>query len=425
MAMRGLLVAAPSSGSGKTTVTLGLLRALKQRGVDVTAAKSGPDYIDPAFHRAACGKVSVNLDAWAMPAERLRCLANRQDGDLLIVEGAMGLFDSASDGTGSAADLAETLGIPVILVIDAARHGQTAAVIAQGLARHREDVHIAGVILNNVGSVRHSNLLCDAFERVGIAVFGELPAQRALELPSRHLGLVQAMEIDKLDDVIDRIAVLIKECAELEAIDRAAQTIKPSGSEPRHCPSLGRNIAIAHDAAFAFSYPHMLEDWRLQGVDINFFSPLADEPPDEKCDAIFLPGGYPELHAEILANARNFRDGMYQSRIHGAHIYGECGGFMVLGESLIDRLGQAHPMLGMLPLETSFATRRRYLGYRHIRRQCGEIWRGHEFHYATITRQGDTKALFDVRASNVQQFTPSGMLSGNVSGSFIHLINPQ
>ncbi|MDH3667904.1 MAG: cobyrinate a,c-diamide synthase [Paracoccaceae bacterium] len=427
--MRGLVISAPASGSGKTTVTLGLLAALCKRGLPVVSAKSGPDYIDPAFHAAATGAPCVTLDPWAAGPDRLRARALGRHGAHLIVEGAMGLFDGAPFeehplGRGSTADLAAALDLPVILVMDVARMGQGAAALVAGLAAFRADVHIAGVILNRIGSPRHERLVRGAVETV-LPVLGALPRRDDLGLPSRHLGLVQAGERADLDAFIARAADWVAEGCDLDAILADAAYLHGPVAPPLHIEPLGQHIAVARDTAFGFAYAHMLDDWRAMGAEISFFSPLADEAPGLDSDAVFLPGGYPELHAGRLAVAGQFRVGMARAARRGALIYGECGGYMVLGEGLTDAGGTRHRMLGLLDLETSFAVPKRHLGYRSLTMLGALPWhgvlRGHEFHYAsTVRAEGDP--LFLAHDAEGADLGEIGLRAGKVMGSFAHVI---
>jgi cobyrinic acid a,c-diamide synthase len=431
--MRGLVISAPTSGSGKTTVTLGLLAAMRGRGLPVVSAKSGPDYIDPAFHQAATGMACVTLDAWAADAEQLRARAFFQRGSHLVVEGAMGLFDGAPEadhplGRGSTADVAAALGLPVVLVLDVARMGQGAAAVAAGLAGFRDDVHIAGVILNRLGSARHEAMLRGAVETV-LPVLGALPRRDDLALPSRHLGLVQAGERADLQGFIDRAADWVASGCDIDAILADAAYVHGPVGPSAHMEPLGQRIAVARDLAFGFSYPHMLDDWRALGAEVSFFSPLADEGPDEGpgegVDAVFLPGGYPELYAGKLAAAEGFRAGMTRAARDGALIYGECGGYMALGEGLVDADGVRHRMLGLLRLETSFAGPERHLGYRRLSALGGLPWhgalRGHEFHYAT-TLKVEGRPLFLAHDAEGADLGEAGLHQGRVMGSFAHVI---
>ncbi len=411
-------------------ITLGLLRAFRKRGVRVTSAKSGPDYIDPQFHNAASGAACVNLDAWAMPPARLLGLAGGQDGELLIVEGAMGLFDGAPDvgdpmGRGSVADLAEALDLPVVLVLDAAKQSQTAAAIVHGLASLRPSVKIAGVILNQIGSPRHGEIIKSAIGAIGIPVLGAVPRTPTLQAPSRHLGLVQAQEYADLEGFIEAAAELLEANVNLDALNALAA---PIGTAIRasELPPIGSKIAVARDAAFAFAYPHMLEDWLLAGAEISTFSPLNDEGPAADTDAVFLPGGYPELYAGTLAQNADFASAMLAAKNRGSLIYGECGGYMALGESLTDADGVAHKMLGFLPVSTSFAKRKLHLGYRRLMSMDNSPWggglMGHEFHYASIVAESNEGRFFTAHNSMSEALPDMGHVRENVCGSFAHVI---
>lgn len=418
---RGLILAAPGSGAGKTTVTLGVLRALRDRGVGVRGAKSGPDYIDPRFHEAASGQACPNLDAWAMAPARIAALAAGEG--LLIVEGAMGLFDGAPpEGRGATADLARILGLPVVLVVDASHMAQSVAPLVAGFAGHDASVRVAAVILNRVGSPRHEAMLRAALAPLGLPVLGAIPRQAALSHPSRHLGLVQAGERPDLEAFLDRAAGIVAASLDLPALAALAAPLASAVPGARTPPPAQR-IAVARDAAFAFAYPHLLSDWRDAGAEIGFFSPLGDQPPPP-ADLIVLPGGYPELHAGRLAGAARFMDGLRQAA-QDTDIYGECGGYMVLGDSLTDAAGTAHGMAGLLRLDTSFAERRLHLGYRRLTATATRFagrWAGHEFHYASTLRAEGT-ALFAATDAEGAALPPMGLIQGRVAGSFAHLID--
>jgi cobyrinic acid a,c-diamide synthase len=430
----GLILAAPSSGSGKTIVALALIGALRRRGVAVAAAKSGPDYIDAAFLAAASGGACRNLDAWAMRPATLAATLAALGSDLVLCEGAMGLFDGiGAGGEGSTAALARLVGWPVVLVVDAAGMGASVAALVAGYARHRPETRLAGLILNRVGSDRHRDLLAAALaaELPDLPLLGALPRAADLVLPSRHLGLVQASEHDELAMLLDRAAALAErhvDVAQLAALARPSSLVAAAGEMP--LPPLGQTIAVACDAAFAFAYPAMLEGWRRAGAALAVFSPLADEAPDRAADAVFLPGGYPELHAGRIAAAQRFRAGLAAAAQRGAVIYGECGGYMALGQGLVDASGAHHAMAGLLPLKTSFAARRLHLGYRAARLAApgplgaaGARFRGHEFHYATISDEAAAAKLFDVSDGEGAALGPAGARIGTVMGSFVHLVD--
>ena len=429
--MKGLVIAAPASGQGKTTVTLGLLRALRDRGVQVASGKSGPDYIDPGFHRAATGRPCVTLDAWAAGADAVRGRAQMhgREGatDLLVVEAAMGAFDGAvsptGPGRGSAADVAVALGVPMILVVDVSHMAQSAGAVVQGFAHWAREAGtgIAGVILNRVGSEKHLSMARRAVEAV-CPVLGAVPRHDGLTVPSRHLGLVQAEERDGLEGLIAHAAQVIGETCDLKAIQQVAADV--GDGTGLAIPPLGQRIAVAQDRAFGFAYWHMLEDWRAAGAEVLPFSPLGDEAPDATADAVFLPGGYPELHGGTLSAASTFLAGLRDAAGRGTLIHGECGGYMVLGEGLVDAEGVRHRMAGLLPLETSFAARRLHLGYRRLDCLAGP-WKGsvrcHEFHYATTLR-AEGEPLYLAQDAAGTDLPPMGLVAGRVMGSFAHVI---
>lgn len=450
---RGLVLAAPASNSGKTTVTLALLRALRRRGLAVAGAKVGPDYIDPAFHTAASGRPCLSLDTWAMPWPLVQALVRahgRAGVDLVVVEGAMGLFDGAFGVTDAAADgstasVAAALGWPVVLIVDAKGMGASAGALVRGFAQHRPDVRLAGVILNRVGSPRHAAQLVQAIAAAcpDLALLGSLPRTPALGLPERHLGLVQAGEHPDLDPFLDQAAERIAEALDLAGLVALARPLAPTAARPTPrmaeqtagppapLPPPGQRIAVARDVAFAFAYPQVLAGWRGMGAEILPFSPLADQAPAADADAVFLPGGYPELHAGALAAAGRFLAGLRAAAARKAQVFGECGGYMVLGDRLIDAHGTAHAMAGLLPVATSFADRRLHLGYRrltltsdHWLGAAGTRLFGHEFHYARIITEDTSPAarLFQAQTAAGDDRGAIGHQHGSVSGSFAHLI---
>jgi cobyrinic acid a,c-diamide synthase len=433
---RGLIVAAPQSGAGKTTVALALMAALGKRGLIVRAAKAGPDYIDPAFHAAVTGTASVNLDSWAMPRGLLDALVAQaaHGADIVVIEGAMGLFDGAvtSPGqSGATADLAAHLGLPVVLVLDVARQAQSAAAVVRGFAVHDPAVNIAGVILNRVGSERHRALVADAIARIDIPVLGALPRETALMLPERHLGLVQAREHAELAAFIDRLAAAAEHHIDLDAVIAHAAPFSVAEAPRQRAlalPPPGQRIALAGDQAFSFVYPHLLAAWRAGGAEIIPFSPLADEGPPDRADCCWLPGGYPELHAEALAAARKFSNGLRRFA-QTRPVHGECGGYMVLGEYLEDAAGKRHAMTGLLGHATSFAARKLHLGYRTARLlsdgvlgRSGAVVRGHEFHYASLISAGRDEPFAQLADSDGRAVADGGGRRGNVTGTFFHAI---
>lgn len=434
---RGFLLAAPASGSGKTLIALTLIALFRASGKRVRAAKAGPDYIDPAFHAAASGAPCFNLDPWAMTAEQQRALLahQAQEADLVLVEGAMGLFDGIdAEGTGSAAVLARNLDLPIVLVMPARGQGATLGALLDGLIGFDPGLRFAGIIFNQVGGSAHREILASIAAARNLPVLGCLPRLSDLALPSRHLGLVQAGEYA---DLAERIAGIAKLCAEhldSAAIWCAAGNIAAESALPLPAllPPLGQRLAVARDIAFAFLYESQLLAWRAAGAEILPFSPLADEAPDREADAVFLPGGYPELHAGRLAANGRFRVGLRQAAERGAVLYGECGGYMVLGRHLVDAQGERHEMAGLLPVETSFAAPRLALGYRRLVLQAagplgpaGAIFRGHEFHYSQAIDEAKTvgiEPLFAVADARGRDRGLEGQRLGKVMGSYHHLI---
>ncbi len=432
----GLLVAAPASGTGKTTVMLGLLAALRERGLQVQPFKNGPDYIDPAFHRAASGRESFNLDTWAMPGAMLDGMLDAARGaDLVLAEGSMGLFDGVAApgacGNGASADLAARMGWPVVLVIDASGQAQTAAAVAQGLARFRPGVTVAGVILNRIASPRHEALIRNGMAEAGLPVLGVLPKRAAIAMPERHLGLVQAEEQPALQALIAEAAALMREGVDLDALVAAARTTAGHATPAKITPP-GQRIALARDAAFSFVYPHLLHGWRAAGAEVLPFSPLADQAPDPSADVCWLPGGYPELHGATLEQADRFRAGL-RAFAETKPVHGECGGYMAMGEAIVGKDGTRHRMAGLLGLVTSFETRKMHLGYRLAQlsqpvpgHATGSTLRGHEFHYSTILSQPDAPLaqVTDATGATVPETGSTRLQNGGglSTGTFFHLI---
>ncbi|MEM9550868.1 MAG: cobyrinate a,c-diamide synthase [Pseudomonadota bacterium] len=428
----GLMISAPASGTGKTTVMLGLLRALAEDGLVVQPFKSGPDYIDPAFHLAASGRASFNLDSWAMDETLLGSISAQATGaEICVGEGSMGLYDGVATrgqtGFGSSAETAKRMGWPVVLVIDVGGQAQSAAATALGFRTYDPDLPFAGVILNRVASPRHARLTRLGMEKAGIKVLGALPRRGDLTLPERHLGLIQAVEHPDLEAAIAGYAAFLREHVDIDAIRAAASSVPASSSSAALPHPPAQRIALARDAAFSFTYPHLLEGWRRQGAEILPFSPLADEAPAGDADLIWLPGGYPELHGAQLAAAETFREGLTK-HARTKPVHGECGGYMALGTALVDKDGIRHQMAGLLGLVTSFEKRKFHLGYRRAVLdqpmpgfKTGMALRGHEFHYTTIIDEPDAPLaqVFDADGNPVPE---TGSARGQVTGTFFHLI---
>jgi len=435
----GLIIAASASGTGKTLITSGLIATLKRRGLRVGVAKVGPDYIDPGYHSNAAGRLCVTLDAWAMRDDTLNAAISvaEQDADVVICEGVMGLFDGAPGGIGSTADIAKRTGWPVLFVHAPQGQAASAAAVVKGFAAADPDVHIAGVIFNKVASERHWALIAEACKTYAsdVPIMGYVPRTSDISVPSRHLGLVQASESDDLKALFTDAADALEQALNIDDILACARPRVPSCALSHvsvPIAPLGQRIAVASDHAFAFAYQHVLQGWRYAGAEISPFSPLKDEAPAADCDAIYIPGGYPELFAGQLAANKTFLGGLRQATDHGVVIFGECGGYMVLGDALTDADGVRHTMAGLLPVETSFASRKMHLGYRQMKTAtdsvlgvAGMAFRGHEFHYATIVTEASANPLFVCQDAHGTDLGPTGLVRGSVAGSFLHLIDRQ
>ena len=424
----GLTISAPSSGSGKTTFTLGLLRVLKNKGVKVQPFKNGPDYIDPAFHEFASGKKSYNLDTWAMAEDVLRNIVETaSDSDLIINEGSMGLYDGVSSkgatGYGATSEISKKFGWPVILIIDVSGQAQSSAATALGFIKYQK-IPFGGVVLNNVASIRHEKLVKFGMKRV----LGSIPRQKQISMPERHLGLVQVDEQQNLNERIEKFAELIQKNTHISEIQNLARNKSFSKIDKIKLKPPGMRIAVAKDKAFSFIYPHVIEKWKSQGSEIYPFSPLNNEIPEKNVDFVWFPGGYPELHLERISNADKTKTSL-RKLAKKIRIHGECGGYMALGKAIIDHKGKSHNMFGLLSLVTSFEKKKLHLGYRLAKLKTinkdiyqSKILRGHEFHYSTIIEQKD-RQLYDVFDSNNVKVEETGSIRGNVSGTFFHFLS--
>ncbi|MGV7211603.1 cobyrinate a,c-diamide synthase [Oxalobacteraceae bacterium A2-2] len=372
-----VLVAAAASGQGKTTVTAALARKLVRQGLRVRVFKCGPDFIDPMVLERASGAPVGSLDLWMVGEDpcRRQLAQAAAEADAILVEGVMGLYD----GTPSSADLANTFGIPVLAVIDASAMAQTAGALVHGL-RDYGPVRMAGVIANRVASANHANMVAASLR--GIPLFATLPRQ-ARSLPERHLGLVLPGEVQDIDTLLDELADQLEfDQAAWDALPAAAIATPPQASAVTSLLA-GKTIAIARDAAFMFIYPANLATLRELGATLAWFSPLADEAIPAGADALYLPGGYPELHAHTLSNAANWRASVRAAHAAGLPIYAECGGMMALATTLTDQSGASHAMAGVLPGAVAMQQRLAGLGPQALQRPQGEL-RGHTFHYSRL-----------------------------------------
>lgn len=374
---RVVLVSAVASGQGKTTVTAALARKLCRLGQRVRVFKTGPDFLDPMILQRACGAAVHTLDLWMVGAERCRQLLAQaaSEADVILVEGVMGLYD----GTPSSADLARAFGVPVLAVIDASAMAQTAGALVLGL-RDYGPVNLAGVIANRVGSARHKQMIADAMRDVPL--LGSLSRQQQ-SLPERHLGLVQPDEVEAIDAVLDALAEQLVLDMDVWNALPPADLGSPDAGQAAANELQGKTIAIARDAAFAFLYPANLDCLHELGARLVFFSPLADEPVPEEADAVYLPGGYPELHAETLSYAVRWQQSMHHAHSRNLPVLAECGGMMALAESITDTSGTSWPMAGLLPGQVVMQTRLAALGPQAWHTNEGEL-RGHAFHYSRL-----------------------------------------
>ena len=374
------LLAAAHSGAGKTTVTLGLLRALQRKGYPVQPFKCGPDYIDPIHHRTAAGRDSINLDRFMMSDDHIRSLYDRYGAaaDICITEGVMGLFDGARKSEGSSADIAKLLKLPVILVLNAKAMAYSAAALLYGLKHFDSALNVAGVIFNFVDREGHYRLLCEACEDVGITALGYLPANEGLRIPGRHLGLDTADAEKAISAAADHIEKHI-DVEALLALTRLTTPLPSVETVTTASPS-DRKILIARDEAFHFLYPEnirRLEQWGQ----VSYFSPIRDQGFPCQPDLLYLPGGYPELYLEALSHNRGMLQAIYTYAAANGRIIAECGGMMYLGREIGDTSGKAWPMAGVLDIATSMQPQKLTLGYRTVRLN-GATMKGHEFHYS-------------------------------------------
>ena len=414
-----LFISAPASGQGKTTVTAGLARYHRRLGRRVRVFKTGPDFLDPTILERASGAPVESLDLWMVGEDACRRLLAEAaaQADLILIEGVMGLFD----GTPSSADLAATFGVPVVAVISAKAMAQTFGAIAFGLAKFRPQVPFHGVFANRVGSARHAQLLQEALPP-DIAWTGHIASEAAIELPDRHLGLRQADEIDDLDARLDRVADALAATA-LAALPPTVDFASASnvhGSAPLPRLLDGMRIAIARDAAFSFIYPANLGLLEMLGATIAFFSPLADETAPTDAHALYLPGGYPELHAARLARSTRTAASVHAHAAAKKTIVAECGGMLYLLDSLTNIDGMETPMLGLLPGRATMQARLAALGMQQLDGRHGTL-RGHTFHYTQMTTPLDPVLI----ATRPQAAGPvaggeSVYRSGSIVATYMH-----
>ncbi|WP_128103878.1 cobyrinate a,c-diamide synthase [Paenibacillus sp. DCT19] len=488
-----LIIAGTGSGAGKTTVTLGLMKALDERGLRVQGFKCGPDYIDPTYHTAVTGRPSRNLDAWMTSPEYVRnTFVQAADGqDISIIEGVMGLYDGKDplSNTGSTAEIATVTQTPVILVVDVRSMARSAAAIVLGFQQLEPELNIAGVIVNRCGSSGHYQIVKKAIEQMcDIPVVGWLKREEDMSIPERHLGLVPAIERGELDPLFQRAADALREGTDLDLLLKIAGAAPPlesrslvseleeqqlsddeQRSEPKHPSEQERSqqnqqseqsqqdqkdqqeknehqehqerlsdqqqhaqarpvIAVARDAAFNFYYPDNLELLEEAGAQLTYFSPIAGEGIPADADSIYLGGGFPEEFAEAIATNRLFLEGLREAACQHMPLFAECGGYMVLAESLTDRQGVTFNMAGIVPAHVQMQTKRAALGYREASAvqdsfllEKGDTLRGHEFHYSTMTYHDTDTIPYAYETKGMRGLKPEGYNSGHILAGYTHV----
>ncbi|WP_163100117.1 cobyrinate a,c-diamide synthase [Peribacillus alkalitolerans] len=438
--MNRFVLAGTGSGVGKTTFTIGIMRALMKRGLTVQGFKCGPDYIDPTYHTAVTKRPSRNIDSFMMSHDTVRAIVARasQDADAAIIEGVMGFYDGKSplSNEGSAAHISEITKSPVILIVNAASMARSTAAIVKGFQLLDENSNIVGVIANQLGSKSHFEIIKTAIEQeCGIPVIGYLPKGAVPTMPSRHLGLVPAIERGDLDSYFDSLAAAIEETVDIKQLLEItkARPLEVTSSIFDVQPERQEiHIAIAKDAAFNFYYEENLELLRAYGATLHYFSPLQNEEVPIKAQGLYIGGGFPEEFAESLAQNEAVKQSIRAALERGLPTLAECGGFMYLTEEIVNRQGQAFPMIGIIPGRVRMQDKLAALGYREITGVPGnflinekEQAKGHEFHYSTYEGEISSSAYFSKGRFRAQK---EGYLHKNIVAGYTHFhfaSNPQ
>ena len=422
--MISLIIAATHSGAGKTTITCGIIAALRKRGLTVQPFKIGPDYIDTGFHEAAAGRPAQNLDSWLLGAEKLVEIFQSADADVAIIEGVMGLYDGGRGGISSTAEIAKLLDVPVILIVDAKSAGASVAAMALGFREYDKEINFAGVILNRVGSASHEKMIVDALNGVGIKSFGAVRRDDEIILPSRHLGLVQAEEVN-FSKLIDFIGEKISAQIDLDELLAAAKKI-PTAQKKSSCTEKNLRIAVARDEAFSFYYGESLRELEKLGAEIIFFSPLHDATLP-KADGIIFGGGYPEIFSAQLEHNKKIRTEINQAAKNGLPIFAECGGYMYLMNALTDGDGKIFEMCGVIPTQAVMTRKLQMVGYVEaiLTRDCliggrGEKIHAHEFHFSKEVGDVDEK-IFDCEKLRTGEKYFAGYATENIVASYLHI----
>ncbi|MBV0903360.1 cobyrinic acid a,c-diamide synthase [Haloarcula salina] len=423
--MKGLVLAGTRSGVGKTVATLATLTALDEAGYDPQPAKAGPDFIDPSHHEALTDRPSRTLDPWLEGEEGMRRTYWRGEGDVCVVEGVMGLYDGSKASTAS---VAEGLDLPVVLVVDAKAGMESVAATALGFAQYAErtgaDIEVAGVLAQRAHGGRHADGIRDALPEE-LTYFGRIPPIPDLEIPDRHLGLHMGSETDLDRDALSTAAETIRVERLVEAAREPAAPPATDSTDATAPTAPGdRRVAVARDSAFCFAYPSVLDRLRA-GATVETFSPVAGDPAPD-ADAVYLPGGYPELHAESLSRGGTL-DGIARLAADGVPVYGECGGLMALSESLTTTDGDTYEMAGILPADVEMCERYQALDHVELAARtnavtaaAGETLRGHEFHYSSASVAGDAAFAFDVVRGDGIDGERDGLTEYRTVGTYCH-----
>lgn len=434
--MKRLLIAGTASGVGKTTISLGIMRALTNRGVQVSPFKVGPDYIDPGFHTFATKNESHNLDSWLIEENVLKHLFHRnmQGFDVGIIEGVMGLYDGVGTdkSSGSTAQLSKMLKVPVILVLDAAGLSTSAGAIALGYKLYDEDVMIQGIILNNVSGEAHYQMIKEVIERdVNIKCLGYLPKNLSFELKSRHLGLIPSDEVENLNSKLDAIANLVEATVDLEMLMTIADNATSFSLSEVENPvekmgkiGAGLRIGIAKDKAFSFYYDDNIKALKELGVELVVFSPINDVKLPSDLDALYIGGGFPEVFAKELYENYEFRDHLKRRLEEGLPVYAECGGLMYLSESIETINGDIYEMVDFLEARSKMTKTLQRFGYVDVKFSNGLMIKGHEFHRSVTEEKKDAQQIYEVSKKRNNLITKKwkcGFYKRNCLAAYAHL----
>jgi cobyrinic acid a,c-diamide synthase len=431
-----IIIAGTNSGVGKTTIVTGILAVLKQKGLTVQSYKVGPDYIDPGYHQLASGKVAHNLDTWLIPTDKLVPIFAKTalGNDVVIIEGVMGLYDGGRTGVSSTAAIAKLLKAPVILVIDAKSMGESAAAIALGFKMYDQEVNLAGVIINRLGSRNHQNMICEALEKIKISVLGCIYRNEALHMPERHLGLTPVTEHDA-HDIISQLQEQISAQIDINELLKIAyhspeisNMLEISNNNPQILPKV--RIGVAQDEAFSFYYPESLDVLKNLGAEIVSFSPIKDtELP--QVDGLLFGGGFPEMFVNELSDNHSMRRSIWQACQKGMPVYAECGGFMYLTKQIIDFTGQHYDMVGAIPAKCNMESKLQTVGYVEataladsILCAAGDILQGHEFHFSQMTNDDSSESFpwaFTFKKTRTGEVYPGGYAQNNIVASYLHM----